>query len=247
MGLHDHLAFQAAIAANRQDLLPPFVYSDYLSDHEALLGDVLRTETEAAQIMGRENVPSVLDVLRHFQTPYTPIQLQSLSVIPFTAETLRGCRNTHILVPGHTLNLEDLRRLHPEQFYDLEWLHQKALHRRNRGQPRWYLLRKTVAPNTLSIRRRKQLARLGPQEEVPRICEMAYMLVLHQLVHQSHLFEGVYGNCSDSWWCNCYGERFAQIRRNRNDGCLWLNGSTEGWFDGWYNTGLCSSRKPDIR
>ena len=119
-------------------------------------------------------------VERCFGVLYTTEQRRSFyPTVPFTEDTLRECWATHLLFPGFPLSLAEMRQKHPTLFHPLiTWRDAEPFARDERVGLRWYLMRKEPVPGSLRHTRQEHLAMLAPNEEVPRACEVAYMVLL---------------------------------------------------------------------
>src|SRR5437762_4159611 len=103
MASSDEEALCRAIADDPCDLGLKTVYADLLEEQGDLRAPCLRAEAEAARILGPRSVHGVFDVERYFGAAYTPEQLAVLALLPFSEETLRARKDTHILVAGFPL------------------------------------------------------------------------------------------------------------------------------------------------
>ena len=99
---------------------------------------------------------------------------------------------------------------------------------------RWYLIRKSILPDSISKSFDQQLTLLSVKEEVPRSCEMAYALVIYHLVRGQKLFSDKYARCSD---LSSSGDR---VGVDFCDGWLYIGLWRDGAGD---DIGLASSRK----
>lgn len=109
--------------------------------------------------------------------------------IPFSKDTLEECKDTHILVAGYPFSLWDIRKK-VSRFRKDSWYNNEDFAKKEKVKLRWYLVRKDAVPNSFYKNYAEQLALLDEgNEEVPKACEMAYMVILYYLVTQERLFK----------------------------------------------------------
>jgi hypothetical protein len=139
-----------------------------------------------------------------------------LAKIPFSESTLKKCRNSHVLVAGYPLSIVDIasriggvtvtqsvvppvrQKTVALWFIMLGSGSTKAAAERaakQRVDTRWYLIRKTIAPGSLSKHLGDQEKCLSVHDEIPRACEVIYATILHFLVTGERLFEDVLAGC----------------------------------------------------
>ena len=130
---------------------------------------------------------------------FTPEQLQELSIVSWSEEDLKECRDTHILVPGFPLLIVEMIDRAPANtfYYKKSDYGRQKYATEERVSCRWYLIRKNIVPDSTSKIFEQQLNLLPVQDEVPRSCEMAYALAVYCLVRGQKLFPDKYARCSD--------------------------------------------------
>jgi hypothetical protein len=150
-------------------------------------------QARARTIMGR-NFLGLEDVHRGYGIV---LPAKPLAVIPFGEETLRQCKDTHVLVAGAALSLNEIRALVPDNLPVWNWPSREP--RDNaRMCVRWYLLRTEPIPASRAKTYQKQCLLLTTNEEVPLACEMTYMVILYWLTHGVRLLPDAYVRCSDA-------------------------------------------------
>lgn len=195
-------------------------------------------QKRAREIMG-SNFLGVEDVIKHFGVSFSDDEVAQLREIPFTEAQLRECKDTHVLFPGYTLTILDIRsRVPKELFYshDGAWYTDQKFATEERVGLRWYLIRKDIVKNSTSKTYQEQIALLPANEEAPRACEVIYMIMLYFLAYQKRLFEKVYARCSD----------LSSSGRRVDVGCFDSEGLYVGsWADDdrYGFVGLAASRK----
>jgi hypothetical protein len=175
------------------------------------------SQQTARAIMGR-NFLGIEDVQKRFDVTYTPEQLASLEQVPFTAEVLEECKDTHILFPGYPITILDIRQRTKKKakkvFYaDRDaWYNDQKFAKDEEVGLRWYLIRKDIVENSTSKTWDEQRKLLGPNEEVPQAAAVVYMIILYYLVTGIRLFERIYARCQDvtSFGSRVYVGRFGQ-------------------------------------
>lgn len=151
------------------------------------------SQSRARAIMGK-NFLGLEEVRKGFGIA---LPVQQLAEIPFSEETLRQCKDTHVLVAGSALSVNEIRKLADDDFYDTDWYRREAFANEKKVGVRWYLLRKEPVPESRSKTYDEQTALLTKEEEVPFACEMTYMVILYWLTHRERLLPDVYVRCQD--------------------------------------------------
>lgn len=155
--------------------------------------------------VGPEDVTELLEVR------YSAKQLMQLEPIPFTEATLREVAQTHILVAGYPLSIDDIQKKVPHLFYTSEggWYANEAFARK-KVRLAWHLVRRDIVPGSTKRPFQKdekgpgQLDLLNENEFVPRACEMVYAAILGAMAAGPRLPENVYGRTED---IDSYGRR----------------------------------------
>lgn len=154
------------------------------------------SQSRARAIMGK-NFLGLDEVRRGYNVTYTAEQCQQLAAIPFSKETLRVCNDTHVLVAGAPLSLNEVRMHAHEDFFDTDWYGFEPFANDQKVSVRWYLLRKQPAPESCSKTYEQQTDLLTREEEVPLACEVAFAVILYYLTHGERLLQGDYVRCCD--------------------------------------------------
>ncbi len=149
-------------------------------------------QAKARSIMGK-NFLGLEEVRRGYNVALNPEQIAE---IPFSEETLQARKDTHVLVAGAQLSMNEVRKFADSDFYDTDWYNREAFANDKKVSVRWYLLRKEPVPESCSKTYGQQTALLK-QEEVPFACEMTYMVILYWLTHRERLLPDVYVRCQD--------------------------------------------------
>ena len=193
----DESALLLSVRADPSDPLPQLLYADWLEERGCRCrADCLRIEVAAAEILGAGNMLGILDVERHYRRPYSEHELRALAAIPFSEETLRACKDTHVLVAGAPLSINQMRELADSIFCPGDWCNREPFANDKKVVVRWYLLRKEPVPESRSKTYGQQTALLK-DEEVPFACEMTYLIILHWLTHRERLLPHVFVRCQD--------------------------------------------------
>jgi len=153
----------------------------------------------ARKIMGG-NMFDLKLVSKLFEIDFTARQQRSLRQVPFPSDILQKSKETHILFVGYPLSISDLRKKMPREFFCNhadKWCESEDFAKEAKVDLRWYLMRKDVLPQSPGKTFQEQLALLKETEEVPRACELAYMLALYYLAQKKSLFEEHYLRCED--------------------------------------------------
>lgn len=192
----DESALLLSVRADPSDPLPQLLYADWLEERGCRCrADCLRAEVAAA-ILGAGNVLGILDVERHFRRPYSEHELRALATVPFSDETLRQYKDTHVLIAGAPLSVNEMRKLADSIFCPGDWYNREAFATTKKVGARWYLLRKEPVPESRNKTYDEQTALLK-DEEVPFACEVTYLVVLYWLTHRERLLPHVFVRCQD--------------------------------------------------
>jgi len=195
-------------------------------------------QKRARDIMG-SNFLGVEDVIKHLGISFTDDELSALRDIPFPESVLTECKDTHILFPGYPLTILDIRSKVPQELFYSHgdaWYNNEKFAKKEKVGLRWYLIRKDIIQNSTSKTYQEQTALLPDTEEVPRACEVVYMIILYYLAYQKRLFERLYGRCVD---VSSLGYRVdvGNFDSGGFDVGRWADFSRDG------NVGLAASRK----
>jgi hypothetical protein len=122
----------------------------------------------------------------------------TLARIPFSGEDLERCRETHLLVAGLPVRPRDLWTEHPHLFsqssiqrHDNQALSWEPVPRR------WYLIRREPEAGSFNHTFEESWDLLGERERLPRVCEVVYAVVLHELTNGERLLKQTYVRCQD--------------------------------------------------
>ena len=170
----------------------------------------LCTPTEAAAIMGL-NFIGTNDVENHFFMHYTPKQLSLLNVVPFSAQELQECADTHILIPGCGQTIKEMFFADPDAFSSEHtgWIYHYGFYAKDnddeydfattaRVAVGWHLVRKSPSPNTFWQSWYTQQAGVIPPWTIPPADLMIQTVISHCLVTGVHLLSEVYARTSST-------------------------------------------------
>ena len=195
-------AFLADIEQYPRDPVPRLIYADWLEERGRALGPVLRNECAAAEKMGWRKVFSVLDVQKAFGLIYTEEELQRLSTMSFHLQTLRECRYSHLLFPGHSLPLDTfLERT-------AAWAHRRepdnANLLRQSVELRWHLVRHCIIREARDPSLDDMCEILEEDEQLPTGYELLTVVFLYRARMGNRLtlpFENTFVLCADTTNC----------------------------------------------
>lgn len=131
-------------------------------------------------------------VENHLQVSFLPKQRAALQAIPFRSSTLKKCQKTHILFPGYPLTLAGLAHAVPPALLDNILREQMLRGTRPAVGLRWYLLRRSLMPKSVSNIYAWQQTHLPRQEEMPQLGELIYGMLIMALYTGQHLFSRYY-------------------------------------------------------
>jgi hypothetical protein len=149
-------------------------------------------QSRARAIMGK-NFLGLEEVRRGYGIALPALQLAE---IPFSEETLQACKDTHVLLAGSALSVNEVRKIADSDFYDTDWYNRESFANDKKVSVRWHLLRKEPVPESRNKTYDPQTALLK-EEEVPFACEVTYMVILYWLTHRERLLPDVYVRCQD--------------------------------------------------
>lgn len=126
-----------------------------------------------------------------------------LGPVPYSAEVLAECAETHVLVPYLGLSLAEVHGLHARLLFDKiagAW-YRKPHHAFAfvKHQPGWYLVQKTVPEGSLNRTWSEQeaLVQDGGSSMVIPAAVLVYAAVFHYLKTGEYLFPALYARTSD--------------------------------------------------
>ena len=177
------------------------VFADRLATY-AINGGIETTvsQTMAHEIMGK-NFFGIEEAIKHFGVNPSMRQIAMLHQVPFTAEVLKACKDTHILIavfPLSILDIRDIVKKLPNQtlFYNQDWYDKEAF-AKDKSEIGWQLIRKTPVPDSTKKTWGEQQTLLAKEEETPKAQVMVYTIIGHFLATGERLFEKVYVRCID--------------------------------------------------
>ncbi|MDB4978532.1 MAG: hypothetical protein JWM56_718 [Candidatus Peribacteria bacterium] len=150
-------------------------------------------QSRARAIMGK-NFLGLEEVRRGYGIA---LDSEPLAEIPFSEETLQACKDTHVLVAGSALSVNEIRKIADSDFYDTDWYKREPFANDKKVSVRWYLLRSAPVPESRNKTYDQQCSLLTKEEEVPFACEMTYMVILYWRVYCERLLPDVYVRCQD--------------------------------------------------
>lgn len=175
-----------------------YILANISKIRQEALGANVVTTARARAIMGRNFFGSA-EAEKYFGLKPTEEDLRTLSVIPFSEETLRQCRDAHILVAVLSISILGIRaKVDCKLFYQHEdaWYNNEQF-AKEQGIASWHLVRKDIVSNSTSKNWKKQIALLGKDEEVPSARVMVYTIIGHYLANGERIFQSIYTRCQD--------------------------------------------------
>jgi hypothetical protein len=150
----------------------------------------------AAEIMG-ENFFGYEEAMKCYDLRPTPKQLSALSEIPFSEETLRECKDTHILIaifPISILNIQ--RRMGTRGVFINKGIKEEASVVGKKNDLGWRLVCKTLIPDKNPEEQKKLLNETMLGEGIPSAEVMLYVMVEFNFITNKWLFEGLHARTS---------------------------------------------------
>lgn len=197
----------------------------------------------ARAIMGT-NFLGLKEVEKAFGVKYTANQRQQLAVIPFSESTLRACKDTHELVVGFAMTINDIRRKVANNAAKLfcsavgeGWYNSEPFVDKAKVGVRWYLLRKKPVDKSISKTYNEHLRLIPQDEENPWARDVVFATMLLYLTTGERLFDNGYVRCRDvsfHGWRVSVGDFYRGLY-------IYYH-----WDDyRHYNLGVCSVRNSD--
>lgn len=159
------------------------------------------SESEARTIMGL-NFFGINEAVRYLPIVPTDSQISFFLTIPFSEETLRACKDTHILVAVFPMTILEIRgyvrnRFSEPIFYDYD-RRECEMFLVDVAEMGWHLLRKEPEPGSSMKQWKDQQTVLSAGESVSKISVVAYAMVGHFLNTGERLFGNTYVRCGDA-------------------------------------------------
>ncbi len=155
---------------------------------------------QAYLIMGK-NSHGTPALERHFGVRLSAKSKKLFTKVPFSAETLMACRETHVLVACGALSLMDLWLLHGSLFCrgsERPWfVKQDEKFAITKARAGWQLVRATPVPETYGRTWDEQISHLGVNDQVPNVSVLAQAVLIHYLETGKRLFGESYVRVSD--------------------------------------------------
>ncbi len=158
------------------------------------------SQSKACEIMGK-NFFGIEEAEKHFGLTPSKRQLAYMAEIPFSEETLQGCKDTHVLVAYIPTSIVSVRaktagaKLPPNHrmFYGQDWYDKNDVGN-GVSALEWHLVRKTSVPDSKSKtwQDQKSLVDSTKIDEVPEANVMVYAIIGHFLSTGERLFEKEY-------------------------------------------------------
>ena len=154
----------------------------------------------AKRIMGG-NLVELGDLNSLIDSPFSQIDLDFFSNIPFSEELLEKCQHSHILIPGLEMSVLDAYLVAPtiRFLFDSDpWWIEEDFATQQKTKKQWYLIRRAVMPESIDRPYDQQVQIVKAKgEEVPRGCELICAMIFYYLVTGIRLFEKIMSHCSD--------------------------------------------------
>lgn len=153
----------------------------------------------AAGIMG-DNFHGIDALERHLGVKLSAKSKKLFLTVPFSAEVLQACRETHVLVACGALSLMDAWQAQTALFYaksDPWYGAASEQFARSKVKAGWQLVRKNPVPDSTSKTWDEQNQLLGQDDQVPSASVLAQAILIHYLETGERLFETIYVRVSD--------------------------------------------------
>ncbi len=155
------------------------------------------TPEQAAAIMGQGFI-GIEPLQRHLGVKLSPKSKKLFDRVPFSAEVLQQCAETHVLVACGALSLMDVWQVQTDLLYAKSdpWYKGERF-ATTRVKAGWQLVRKNPVPDSTSKTWDEQNALLGQNDQVPSASVLAQAILLTYLETKERLFKTIYVRTSD--------------------------------------------------
>ena len=153
------------------------------------------TPEQAATIMGN-NFHGIDALEHHLGVKLSAKSKRLFGSVPFSAEIMQACAQTHVLVACGQLSLMDVWLVQTDLFYDIDpWF--KAMRFANaKERAGWQLVRKQPVSNSTCKSFNEQKALLGANEMIPSLSVLSQAIILTYLETKECLFPGIFVRAS---------------------------------------------------
>lgn len=163
---------------------------------------VLTLYDHVRQIMG-ENFLEPVESIYHFKIKQTKKAMKAIRAfenLP-SEDMLIDSKDDYILVADFGLSILDIRNRVDRELFSS---HEDALYNWNyfaklRETPQWRLISRKPVANSFHKNWDKQKALLNENEDVPKVRQVAYAIILNYLTTGERLFKDCYIRCQDEW------------------------------------------------
>ncbi|MDQ5931523.1 MAG: hypothetical protein QG607_224 [Patescibacteria group bacterium] len=158
----------------------------------------------ARVIMGT-NFLGLEEVEKAFGVKYTANQRQQLATIPFDEATLKACADTHVLIAGFPMSINDIRKSKNvkgnaaklfDSLFGNVWYEQQSFANVS-VEVRWFLLRKKPIDQSTSKTYEEQYRLIPQGEENSWARDVVFATIVLFLTAGERLYKSVYVRCKD--------------------------------------------------
>lgn len=159
-------------------------------------------ETATSQILAKaimgQNYLSLDSVAQYLKIKPSKADLRLFAEVPFSEDTLKECKYTHILVPVLPISVLDILVRNKHLFYSNNnpWYPNESF-ANDRGKAGWHLVRKDIVPSSTFKTWQEQQSLLGKDEEISTARVLIYTIILTYLVTGAKLLPNIDARTSD--------------------------------------------------
>lgn len=163
----------------------------FAKEEKVYLPELTTSQELAREIMGT-NFFGTGEAIKYFGIDPSEKECTTLTKIPFTADALYECKDTHILVAVFPMSILDVRKADSSLFYSSSggWYESEKF-AKSKGTVSWQLVSKTPVADSTSKNWDEQQALLGKDDETPTSQVMVYTIIGHYRNTGERLFENV--------------------------------------------------------
>lgn len=207
---------------------------------EVCMSDAMATSQRRARDIMERDIFGIEEAIRHFGIPH-PERIEPFWYVPWEEETLKKYGGAYLLTAPLSYSIVEIleKVCNKDQISSFcrDWPDWETFFG-GADKPKWWLIRKTPAPNSADLTFGNQLNALSRDEKVPPARVMIYAIAGHFLETGEWLYENTFVRCSDG----ISKDRGVRIGHFGSSGLL----IQKDWSDGHGpSLGLASARKPE--
>lgn len=170
-----------------------------------------QSQIRTREILGK-NFLGIEEVMRYYGVAYTQEQLDALAIIPFSKSEIEERKNDFLLVAGAPITVVRVRAKAPSKkprkaFFSTQhsWYSDRPFATEEKVGVGWFWVRKAPIEGSYSKTIADQQLLVPAGEEVPRVCELVYAVVLYFMATDERLFRDADVRCVEGPHVGSFG------------------------------------------